>query len=192
MVPQGRSVTAAGRCARRLLLCLGIAALASPFLGAAGSEPDVAVTESGGLYRVAARFIVPQSRARAIAVLMDFERIPEYVPEIKSSTVIGRSNGVLIVEQAAVAKFMMFSKAVHLVLHVAERDGEIQFIDRCGSSFDTYQGSWTVVEGPGGTTITYALAARPAFDVPGFVLRRLMKRDAQELIVQLTRAIATP
>lgn len=189
MVPKGRTVAAAGHRARQLFVC-AVLLLTSWRPAAANPQPDVVVTENGGVYSVSATFTVPQGRATAIAVLLDFERIPDYMPDMVKSTVIGRSSNGVIVEQAANARFMMFSKRVHLVLEVVEQGGVIRFRDRCGKSFESYEGSWTVVEGPAGTAITYALAAKPAFDVPGFVLRRLMKRDASQLIAQLTRAIA--
>jgi hypothetical protein len=41
-----------------------------------------------------------------------------------------------------------------------------------------------------GTTITYELSARPASDVPEFVLKRLLKRDSGEMITRLRQEFA--
>src|SRR5690349_21730035 len=189
MVPRSQHAAAAGRqYARRLFLCAAIVAA----IGAAGSaadEPPVNVTESNGVYRVTAMFSVPQPPTAAIAVLTDFERIPEYVPDMKTSTVLERNEAGTIVEQEAIAKFMMFSKRVHLVLHVSEVAGTITFRDECRQSFAVYEGSWVVKPAGDGATITYRLAATPNFEVPGFVLKRLLKRDASDLIERIKAEI---
>jgi hypothetical protein len=54
-----------------------------------------------------------------------------------------------------------------------------------------YEGSWAIGAQNGETQLTYALVARPAFSVPGFVLRKLLKRDAVEMIGRLQAEIRT-
>jgi hypothetical protein len=81
---------------------------------------------------------------------------------------------------------MMFSKRVHLVLDVSEGAETIRFRDRCGKSFDHYEGAWILsAAGPDRVEVRYELAAKPSFDVPEFLLKRLLKRDAQEMIRRL-------
>jgi hypothetical protein len=92
-------------------------------------------------------------------------------------------------EQEAVSKFMMFSRTVHLVLDVEESDGAIQFRDRCHKSFAIYDGSWTITPQGSGTELVYELTAKPAFSVPGMVLRKLLDRDAREMIDGLRNEI---
>lgn len=188
MVPAGRHASAAGPRARRLLLCAALVA-GTVTLAAASDDPNVGVAESGGTYRVTAMFQVPQPPAVALAVLTDFERIPQYVPDIKRSTVLERSDDGTLVEQEVIAKFMMFSKRVHLILRVSEQAGVIRFHDECATSFAVYNGSWTVRPAGSGASITYQLDARPSFEVPAFVLRRLLKRDATDLIARITGEI---
>lgn len=40
------------------------------------------------------------------------------------------------------------------------------------------------------TLVTYELTAQPTFDVPEFLLKRVLKRDAAEMIERLQREIA--
>jgi hypothetical protein len=44
---------------------------------------------------------------------------------------------------------------------------------------------WTISEREGETRVTYELAADPSFDVPEFLLKRLLKRDAGHMIERL-------
>jgi hypothetical protein len=86
---------------------------------------------------------------------------------------------------------MMFSKKVHLVLEVTENGDTIRFVDRCGKSFTTYEGAWRAQTTSTGTLVTYELSAQPVFDVPEFILKRLLKRDSGDMITRLQREIAS-
>jgi ribosome-associated toxin RatA of RatAB toxin-antitoxin module len=152
--------------------------------------PDVTVREERGVYTVSARFVVPQPPAVARAVLTDYEEIPRFLPDIKTSVVRERTEGSIVVEQEAVAHMLMFSKRIRLMLVITEEPGTIRFRDRCGASFARYEGSWRLVARNGGTEIEYALTARPSFDVPEFILKRLLKRDAGQMIERLSREMA--
>jgi ribosome-associated toxin RatA of RatAB toxin-antitoxin module len=152
----------------------------------------VTVHETDGTYRVVATFTVPQPAAIAHAVLTDYEQIPRFMPDVRTSTVIERSAHGLVVEQEATARMMMFSKRIHLVLVIQEDSGTIRFHDRCGRSFDLYDGGWTLSSPKTGeTTIEYVLTARPSFDVPEFLLKRLLKRDSAEMIHRLQTEMAS-
>lgn len=162
--------------------------------GAAATIPsaaEIAVTEAGGIYRVTAKFTVPAPPGGVAAVLTDYERIPEFMPDVKTSQVLERSDAGLVVEQEAAATFLMFSKRIHLVLDVNEDRGLIRFRDRCKKSFEQYEGAWRLSATGGGTTVLYELAAKPAFDVPAFVLKRLFKRDAAAMIDRLQKEIVS-
>jgi ribosome-associated toxin RatA of RatAB toxin-antitoxin module len=167
-----------------------VAALAATIVFAApADDPQIAVAETAGVYQVTATFTVPSAAAAVAAVLTDYERIPEFMPDVTSSQVLSRSDAGLVVQQEAIAKFMMFSKKLHLVLEVSEDGGVIRFRDRCGKSFATYGGEWRLTETTGGTAVVYTLAAEPLFEVPGFVLKRLLKRDAALMIDRLKAEI---
>jgi ribosome-associated toxin RatA of RatAB toxin-antitoxin module len=189
---------AGGRGSARLLPFVAALAAAvalaggrSPAVAASDPEPAVQVHESQGIYSVAATFGVPRRASVVMSVLTDYEAIPRFMPDVRRSSVLERTEGRARVEQEAVAKFMMFSKRVHLILEVEELAGTIGFRDACGKSFALYHGAWTIAEQDGRTTVTYRLRAKPSFDVPEFLLKRLLKRDAGEMIEGLRREIAT-
>jgi ribosome-associated toxin RatA of RatAB toxin-antitoxin module len=163
--------------------------------GSAGSgvlaqgKQEISVTEAEDVYRVTAEFTVPAPRETVTSVLTDYERIPKFMPDVKTSQVLERTEAGLVVEQEAAATFMMFSKRIHLVLEVIEGGGVITFRDRCGKSFEKYEGAWRLSAGNGVTRVRYELTAKPSFEVPGFVLKRLLKRDAAAMIDRLTAEI---
>jgi carbon monoxide dehydrogenase subunit G len=186
-----------GRARARRILLAGALVFSEMVAGAhAGAEAvgaasqQVTVREERGVYHVTATFEVAKAPAVALAVLTDYEQIPRFMPDVRTSLVLERSPGRLVVEQEGVSRFMMFSKKVHLVLEVTEDADTIRFVDRCAKSFSSYQGSWRATEKNGRTTISYELQATPAFDVPEFLLKRLLKRDSAEMIARLQKEIA--
>jgi hypothetical protein len=178
--------------ARRWLVAVPVLVIALGSAASAGQSTGTApvVRENRGVYVVSAEFTATASPAIARATLTDYESIPRFMPEVRSSRVTERGDGYMIVEQEAVAAFMWFSKRIHLRLSVREEPGAIRFADQCGKSFARYEGVWTVAEREGRTTIGYHLTAQPSFEVPPFLLKRLLKRDAVQMIGRLQAEMA--
>lgn len=170
-----------------------LAVLAAPSLRAADPEistQEVVVRESRGVYSVVARFHVAQPPQVALAVLTDYDRIPQFMPGVETSVVVERGPGRAVIVQEATSRFMMFKKRVHLRLEIDETADSLAFRDDCGQSFRRYEGKWSLSAASDGTDIAYDLTADPVFDVPEFVLRRLLKRDSALMIEGLRREIA--
>ena len=186
----------AGGClsARRLFVAFAVmtGGLTQPLLAMPqGPSPDVSLHVERGVYSVTARFQVPQPAALVLAVLTDYETIPRFMPDIHTSVVLERADGQAIVQQEAVSRVMLLlSKRVHLVLEIDEGEDTLRFNDRCGQSFARYQGLWRVSDQNGRAEVLYQLVAQPSFDVPEFVLKRVLKRNAEQMIEQLQREIA--
>jgi carbon monoxide dehydrogenase subunit G len=155
------------------------------------SPVDLTVHEERGVYSVVARFTVDQPPSSVLTVLTDYAQIPRFMPGVRTSTVLERTGGHTVVEQEAVSSIMMFSKHVHLVLDVDEHADALIFRDRCGRSFARYEGAWRVSAENGRSVITYELTADPSFDIPGFVIKRLLRRDSAQMIERLQLEIAT-
>jgi ribosome-associated toxin RatA of RatAB toxin-antitoxin module len=154
------------------------------------SPADLTVREEKGIYTVVARFLVDQSPDVAFNVLADYEQIPRFMPNVRTSIVRERGPGWAVVEQEAVSALMMFSKRVHLVLEIVEQPDALIFRDRCARSFVRYEGAWRLSHHDGQTAITYELTAEPSFDVPGWMLKLLLRRDSAQMIEGLRREIA--
>jgi ribosome-associated toxin RatA of RatAB toxin-antitoxin module len=154
------------------------------------SKPAVTVTEERGVYSVTARFQVPQAPAVVLAVLTDYKQIPRFMPGVETSIVLDRATGRTVVQQEAVSRMLMFSKRVHLVLEITEGMDTLRFHDLSGRSFTRYEGMWHLCRESGRTEILYELTAQPSFEVPQFLLKRLLKRDSGAMIDGLRREIA--
>lgn len=170
---------------------LGALLTAAPSAAEPPPPPTVSVAETApGVYAVEATFDVPHEAAVAWEVLTDYANISRYVPEVRRSVVLERTGSRARVEQEAVSKFLMFSKRVHLLLAIRESEDVIAFTDECGRSFTLYAGSWRLTDHAEGTRIAYLLRAQPAFDVPDFLVSRLLSRDATAMIQHLRAEMA--
>lgn len=189
----GSLITSTGRPARacRFFIAAAVTLCASALSAQAttGSDPlaptALSVREEDGAYLVRAQFDVPQAAHIVRAVLTDYEQIPRFMPDVRSSVVVERTAVRLMVEQEAVSKFGLFSKTVYLLLEVTEDANTVRFIDRSARSFSVYEGSWTLLPAGSGTILTYDLTARPDFAVPDFIIKRLLKRNAIEMIARV-------
>jgi ribosome-associated toxin RatA of RatAB toxin-antitoxin module len=162
-----------------------ILALAAAVPAGELSQPAVSVRSSDGVYVVSARFEVDAPVAVVRAVLTDYAGIPDFMPDVRKSVVRQRDGRIVLVEQEAVSKVMMFSKTVHMLLEVTEGERVLSFRDLCGTDFSRYEGSWTLDARGAGTTVSYALTADPSFSVPSFMLKRLLGGNARDTIESL-------
>ncbi len=182
--------TGGGACLRRGSVVAGLLLASMAIVTAAGSQPaPISVRREGDAYRVAATFATTQTVAAAHAVLTDYEQIPRYMPDVRTSRILERALDRAVVEQEAVSRVLFFSKQVRLVLEVQEAPDSIRFRDRSGTSFVRYEGAWLLREQDGHAVIDYELLAQPAFDVPDFMLTRLLRRDAGRMIERLQAEI---
>ena len=185
------AATTGGRLARRFVIpAMVVGAMLTAALPARAADEQIAVREKDGTYDVRATFVVSQPASVVTAVLTDYVRIPHYMPEVRTSQLLERQDDRAVVEQEAVAKFLMFSRRVHLILEVQEAPMTIEFRDRCGQSFERYEGAWAMARNHNETTISYRLTAKPRFDVPNWLLVRLLKRDASDMVERLRAEIA--
>jgi hypothetical protein len=166
---------------RLLLVAMSLTATAA----AQTPPPVVSVREAGSAYIVEARFDVAASTAVVREVLTDYDGIPRFMPDIRTSIVRSREGSAVTVEQEAQSRFLMFSKTIHLLLQVQEGAHVLSFQDLCGASFTRYEGSWTLAAAGNGTTVVYKLTADPSFKVPASVIRRLLERNARQTIEHL-------
>ena len=154
--------------------------------------PVVSVQKIDDAYFVTATFSVPFSAADVHRVLTDYPNIPRFMPDVVTSQVVERQGRHVLVEQEAVSTYLFFSKRVHLMLDIEEAANRIEFRDRDRTSFERYEGAWSLAESGEVTTIGYELTAQPAFRVPGFVFRKLLDRDARTLVDQFTHGGPRP
>jgi carbon monoxide dehydrogenase subunit G len=166
-----------------LLLLAGAAVLAAPARG----EVTVKLRERKS-YEVEGAFQAPVPRATAWKVLTDYEHIGDFVPAVKRSWMVERRGDEALVGQNISGTLLFFSRRIVLRLSVREDPMEgLSFRDVLGRDFDAYAGAWTLEDAGDGTRVVYRLRAEPKFHIPPFIVRGVLKREAQDLLRGIRR-----
>jgi hypothetical protein len=156
-------------------------------------EKPVAMTIADlgqGGYSVRGDFGVEAPPCLVWAVLSDYGRIGEFVSSVRRSVIIERGPDHVVVEQEGSGKVFVFSKRVHVTLHVTEEPPHaIAFRDVSGRDFSAYDGRWEISEQGGATHVSYVLNATLRSRKPGFLVRGGMEGSARELLEQVRTEI---
>jgi carbon monoxide dehydrogenase subunit G len=173
---------------RRAAALLALALGAAPAIAGA---VEVKVTRGPGKgYSITGSFTVQASSSAVWAVLTDYDRIGDFVKEMRRSKLVtSRADGLKIIEQETVGSALIFSRVVRVVLEIRREPGRLLFKDVGREDFRDYSGSWSVASVPPGTEVVYHLDALPDFKIPSFMMRSGMKRGARKLLDQVRAEI---
>lgn len=159
---------------------------AAPALNLTVSQADGA--NGGKAYQIAASGTVAAAQAVAWRILTDYEHLADYVPDLKSARVLARDGDKVIVEQVGAARFLMFSRAIRLVVLVHEQAPnkiEVSLID---GDMKAYRCSWELIPlDGGGTRVLYRAAIEPAFYVPAMIGTSLVRKDIANMLTAVLR-----
>ena len=164
--------------------------LAGPAAAAAGDrDPDVQVRLDGEHIRADATMFVRASQQRVWAVVTDYERAPEFTPDLEESTVLARSGNTLRVKQKTRVRFGPFSIPIETV-----RDIKLTRPVRAESrlvegSMKRYDATMELVPEPGGTRVVFRSVAVPDSALAGFATESLVKRETETHFRQLRAEI---
>lgn len=101
-------------------------------------------------------------------VLSDYDHLAEFIPDLKSSRVIGRSAEGVVVEQIGEYSFLFFRQPIEVRLQVVETPPHRIVSRAIAGSFSEMTGSYDLSPISGGVRLLYAGRMRPNFDVPPF------------------------
>ena len=141
-------------------------------------------TEDMKVYEVAASGTVAAAPAAVWKILTDYERMPDFVPDMQASRVLSRNANHVIVEQFGVARFLFFRRDIHLVVQVVEQPISVIDIGLVTGDMKLYNCRWELVPIPetGGTRILYSGKLSPKFYVPGMLGSNLIRSDIERMM----------
>ena len=170
----------------RLFLYL-LCACCLPVYGQTGKlEVSVKRIEVDGQYQfeVNASGAVQAAPAAVWKVLTNYERMPEFVPDLRSAKVLSRTANRAVIEQVGVARFLFFHREIRLVVQALEEPlGRID-VSLVDGDMRVYQCRWELVPVPetGGTRINYSGKLAPRFYVPSMLGANLMRSDIERMM----------
>jgi len=126
------------------------------------------------------------------AVISDYDRLAEFIPDMHSSRVIRRDGDEVLVEQTGEFGFLFFRQPIEVRLRVAESPPRRIVARAVGGNLQSLEGRYTVDSLPDGQVrLSYSGRLVPGFEVPPFVsrmaVRSTMARQFQALVQEIVR-----
>lgn len=108
-----------GACSRRI--CTLLLVLLAPVAALAAEDVAVETARQGDVVEVRARATLDAPHEVILATLTDYEKLPEFVPGLRSSRVLERRGPAVIVHQQGEAGFLFFSHPIDVIVESTER-----------------------------------------------------------------------
>jgi ribosome-associated toxin RatA of RatAB toxin-antitoxin module len=180
----------------RFLLCLMLvfslpAVAQSPHVDVAVKRVDL---EGEQVFDVTATGTVKAAPAAVWKILTDYERMPEFVPDLEKTKVLSRAGNRATIEQYGVARFLFFSRPIHLVVQVEEEPMSAITINLVTGDMKVYRCHWELIPVPetGGTRIVYNGKMVPKFYVPGMLGSNIVRRDIERMMKAVLERLDRP
>lgn len=127
-------------------------------------------------------------------ILTNYERHPEFVPDLKRTRVLSRTGNRVALEQAGQARFLFFKRDIHLVVQVTEDPISTIDVDLVEGDMKVYDCRWELIPLPdnGGTRIVYSGKLVPSFYVPGVLGSNIIRGDIQRMMAAVLGHIDGP
>lgn len=149
-------------------------------------------------FEVKAVGVVRATPQQAWAVLTDYDRLPEFIPDLLTVKVLSRSGNTVRIEQRSSAGFLFVWHTIHMELNIEESPWtaiHVTMVDGDMHRYDTYwklepldQGSATL------TRITFSGVMEPRFPVPPLVgaaiVEANLKRTVEAVVAEIERRTA--
>jgi ribosome-associated toxin RatA of RatAB toxin-antitoxin module len=118
-------------------------------------------------------------------VIADYEKYPEFLPEVRSAKVAFGTGGVKEVTYSVDIKAKVIS---YTLKHVAERPGKVTWTLLRGEMMKGNDGSWVLKPAPGGgTEATYSVDLKLSALVPSFIEKALAEQQLPALLANFKK-----
>jgi len=161
-----------------------VAALCMPW-GTADAEARVRVEASEAVISVYAEIEVPVDREQAWAVLTDYNRWAEYIPNLQVSRVISPPGEPIRLEQRGSIPWLPNFPLVMIALVEENPPRAIRF-QRIAGNIRMLAGEWRI-QGRFPVRLTYRSTVVPGFPLPPEVSGEIFRHDAKVRIEALAR-----
>jgi ribosome-associated toxin RatA of RatAB toxin-antitoxin module len=141
--------------------------------------------EEGYVFEVKSSGTVAAAPETVWRILTDYERMPEFVPDMDSSRVISRLGNRAVVEQFGTARFLFIHRNIHLVVLAQEQPSSAIDISLISGDMRIYNCRWELQPIPetGGTRLLYTGRMMPKFYVPSMLGSNIIRGDIERMMV---------
>jgi hypothetical protein len=172
---------------RRLLqLALSVVVAAA---GAAQADPDIRIEHRGGVFSIHIDTQIVADAATAWQVLTDYDRLADFVPDLRASRVISAPGAPLRIEQRGETGFLLFRFAIDVVLEIEETPPSRLGFRAIRGNMRRMRGEWRIERTDTGIRLGYEAEMEPDFWVPPLIGPAVMRRDVASQVAGVVREI---
>lgn len=173
-----------------LLVCVTPAMAQLPKLEVAVKRVDVGDMH---VFEVVSSGEVNAAPAAVWKILTNYERMPEFVPDLKTTKVLSRSGNRAVIEQYGTARFLFLRRAIQLVVQATEEPISAIDINLVSGDMKVYNCRWELVPTEtGGTRILYTGKLVPKFYVPGMLGANIIRSDIERMMHAVLERLEKP
>lgn len=143
----------------------------------AHAAPEVHVERRHGVFQVHVDTPVAVDAQTAWQVLTDYNRLAEFVPDMRLSRIISAPGAPLLLEQKGGAGFLLFRVSIEVVLQVDESPPERLKFHAVSGNMKQMHGEWRIRRAGEAVRLSYKAELEPDFWVPPLIGTALMRRD---------------
>jgi uncharacterized membrane protein len=152
----------------------------SPAMGGDGQDVQVSVQVDGEVVRVQASYSVEASPRDVWSVLTDFEHLPRFISNMKSSVVVARSGDLVTVAQAGEASYGLIKFPFDSVRELRLTPFEKIQSRMISGSMKRYEGTTELFAEGTGTRVTQRSESVPGKWVPPAVGPYFIEHETRE------------
>ena len=158
---------------------------------AAGATPlEVRISRQGTRFEVRAQATLMAPLALVWATLTDYAHLPEFIPGMKKSRVIGRDGSTTTVEQVGEARFLFWTVPIEVTIESIEHPPNID-VRLVSGTLRHLQGRFETEElrEPARVDLRWMGTVEPAAALPPLIGESLMRQLIRDQFVGMVREI---
>ena len=131
-----------------------------------------------GTRRLAVQLRTPIKTAVLWSVLTDYDHLSQFIPNLATSTLLGRAGNTVRLSQVGTQKLMglRFTAQVQLEL-IEDPDQSMLRFHLLKGDFRRFEGSWKMQELPEGTSLLYELTVQGCVGMPISLIEQRLRED---------------
>ena len=146
-----------------------------------------------GFFEVEASGFARASLPQAWAVMSDYERLADVVPDLVSSRVLSRTGPVAVVEQVSRIGIMLMSYVVRMQIRIEEQPMAALDVSLISGDMRHYAVRWDLEParqgGVDGTILRFSGELEPEFFIPPMVGQSVVQSNVRQLMEAVVSAI---
>jgi ribosome-associated toxin RatA of RatAB toxin-antitoxin module len=165
-----------------VLLGAALLTLAAP-MALAAMALEVQTSRTGEVIQVRAQASVQAPLAIVWSTLTDYERLPEFVPGMKTSRLLTRKGATATVAQTGEARFLFFTVPIEVTVESTEQPPHAIEVRRVAGTLRHLQGRYDMQllpTDPAQVQLRWTGSLTPESDLPPLIGQSLMRRMIKE------------